>query len=272
MSYAGYEESIYGGSPLELYVFEYGTQKYLYTSNETEITYNTEVYAPLSIARSKITMSTERGKNDITVTVPRASVVANLFVAAPPTEVLTLTLFRMHRPDANAVVAWKGRVVNCKWMADQTADLLCESFYTSLARMGLRRGFGKMCDHALFDPQCELLKSDWEFASVADAVTNLTITVAGADGQADGYYHGGIAEWLNADSGVTERRMITAHAGEVVTVTHHIVDLLPAQAVSLYPGCPHNMSVCKSRFNNLENYGGFPFVPDVNPFGGSTLF
>lgn len=272
MSYAGYEESVDAGSPVELYVFEYGTQKYLYTSNETEITYSTEVYSPLAISRTKITMSTERGKNDITVTVPRAAVVANLFVAAPPTEVLMLTLFRMHRVDGNPVVAWKGRVVNCKWMPDQTADLLCESFFTSLARMGLRRGFGKQCDHALFDAQCTLLKSNFEFASIADAVGNLQITVAGADAQADGYYEGGIAEWLNADSGVIERRMITTHVGEVVTVTHHIVDLLPTQAVSLYPGCPHNMAVCKSRFNNLANYGGFPFIPDVNPFGGTTLF
>lgn len=272
MSYAGYEESVDQGSPFELYAFEYGTQKYLYTSNEIEVIHNTEVYAPLSIARSKITMSTERGKNDITVTVPRTAPVALLFVAAPPTEVLTLTVFRIHRPDGNSVIAWKGRVVNCKWMPDQTADLLCESFFTSLARMGLRRGFGKQCDHALFDPQCALIKSNYEFLSTADAVTNLTITVAGADAQADGYFEGGIAEWLNAETNVIERRMITSHVGEVVTVTHHILDLVPTQAVSLYPGCPHNMAVCKSRFNNLDNYGGFPFVPDVNPFGGTTLF
>lgn len=273
MSFSGYEESVDAGSPIELYAFEYGTHKLLYTSNEIEVIFNTEIYVPLSISRTKISVSTERGKGDITVTVPRSAPVALLFRAAPPTEALMLTLFRMHRDDiGNESVAWKGRVVNCRWLDDQTADLNCESFFTSMARNGLRRGFGKACDHALFDDQCRLIKTDYEYSSTADAFTNLTITVAGADGQADGYYEGGIAQWINADTGITERRMITKHVGEVVTVTHHIIDLSLAQTVKLYPGCPHNMSVCKSRFDNLPNYGGFPFMPEVNPFGGSTLF
>ena len=273
MSFESLEESINSGSPTELYVFEYGAKKYLYTTNEVAITYLSEVYEPLSMHRTKISQNTERGKNDITVVVPRLCEVASLFVVAPPTEKMSLSILRIHRGDlTDAVVIWKGRVINSKYTSEQTAELLCESFYTSLGRMGLRRGFGRQCDHALYDAQCRLVKSNYAFTSAPTLVTNLQITVTGADGYADGYFEGGTIEWLNSDSNVQERRMVASHVGELITVTHHILQLVSGQEVLLYPGCPHDMATCKSRFGNLDNYGGFPFMPEMNPFGGSALF
>jgi len=31
-------------------------------------------------------------------------------------------------------------------------------------------------------------------------------------------------------------------------------------------GCDHSVSTCAARFDNLANYGGFPFIPTKNPF------
>lgn len=31
-------------------------------------------------------------------------------------------------------------------------------------------------------------------------------------------------------------------------------------------GCPHNTGACNDRFNNIANYGGSPYTPNINPF------
>lgn len=271
MSFDDLESSINSGSPTELYAFSYGVTKFLYTTNEVAVNYNSEVYEPLSIRRSNISLTTERGKNDITVTVPRDCDVASVFSVAPPTDSMSLAVFRTHRDlIAGAVPIWIGRVVNAKWNEDQTAELLCESFYTSMARVGLRRGYGRQCAHALFDEQCKVLREDHYFMSTSSGVSRLQMTVAGADAFADGHFDGGMVQWQSTASNVIEKRMISKHVGTTITVTHHIINI--GTDVTLLPGCAHNTADCKAKFDNLNNYGGFPYLTETNPFGGATIF
>ena len=46
--------------------------------------------------------------------------------------------------------------------------------------------------------------------------------------------------------------------------------LTPGETVSLYPGCDHTLQTCHGRFNNAENFGGFPWIPRRNPFNESA--
>jgi hypothetical protein len=41
--------------------------------------------------------------------------------------------------------------------------------------------------------------------------------------------------------------------------------------VTLYPGCDRLAATCSSKFNNIENYGGFDFAPSKGPFEGNSL-
>ncbi|MCP3868314.1 MAG: hypothetical protein GY703_09520, partial [Gammaproteobacteria bacterium] len=41
-------------------------------------------------------------------------------------------------------------------------------------------------------------------------------------------------------------------------------------AITLYPGCAHNPTAC-AAFGNLDNYGGFWWIPGKNPMGGSSI-
>jgi hypothetical protein len=44
-----------------------------------------------------------------------------------------------------------------------------------------------------------------------------------------------------------------------------------SQTVNLYPGCNKSMDHCINRFDNILNYGGFPWIPGKNPFGGTSI-
>ncbi len=42
--------------------------------------------------------------------------------------------------------------------------------------------------------------------------------------------------------------------------------------VSVYPGCDHTLATCSAKFGNVARYGGFPYFPQKNPFGGDPIF
>jgi len=68
------------------------------------------------------------------------------------------------------------------------------------------------------------------------------------------------------------RRMILSHVGDTVTLTAAILGLAPGSTVTAFAGCDHTISTCDSKFNNRENFGGFPYFPSINPFAGGPIF
>ena len=84
--------------------------------------------------------------------------------------------------------------------------------------------------------------------------------------QPDGYYTGGM---IVAPDG--SARFITAHSGDTVTMARPLASLAGGQTVAIYPGCDHLKETCKNKFNNLDNFGGFPWIPAKNPYSGSSI-
>jgi hypothetical protein len=41
--------------------------------------------------------------------------------------------------------------------------------------------------------------------------------------------------------------------------------------LTLYPGCDHLKATCLAKFDNLPNYGGFPYIPARNPLDGRSI-
>jgi hypothetical protein len=42
--------------------------------------------------------------------------------------------------------------------------------------------------------------------------------------------------------------------------------------ISAFPGCRRTIDDCVNKFNNLDNFGGFPHSPGRNPFDGQPVF
>ncbi|GIX24913.1 MAG: hypothetical protein KatS3mg122_2144 [Caldimonas sp.] len=69
--------------------------------------------------------------------------------------------------------------------------------------------------------------------------------------------------WLQTPAGA--RHMIVSESTAGVELLYP-VGLAPQTPVELVAGCDHSMPTCAARFDNLANYGGFPFIPTKNPF------
>jgi len=65
--------------------------------------------------------------------------------------------------------------------------------------------------------------------------------------------------------------MITAHASGAILMVDSIEGVTEGSTVTLWPGCARTMNACLNKFNNLDNYGGLPFLPSKNPFSGDAL-
>ncbi|MBQ3675664.1 MAG: phage BR0599 family protein, partial [Campylobacter sp.] len=55
------------------------------------------------------------------------------------------------------------------------------------------------------------------------------------------------------------------HKGDKITLMFPLKSLSTADLVYVYAGCDKTIKMCRDKFNNSINYGGFPFVPSKNP-------
>lgn len=265
MSYLGFELSIFGGAPVELYLFQLGLKYWSFTTGQTVQNYLGRDYQPIGFGRSQIENGQEFGKARLTLETIQDFEPAQEFIAGTPDGVMNLTLFRKHRGDADIAVYWKGRVVAVTF-ANAKAKLTCEPVFTSLRRAGLRATYQTPCRHLLYGPGCLAAMESFRASATLTGVNGISLQSQAFLSLGDG--------WLSAGKlvrGLTQR-MIMTHAGETITLTEPIIGLAAGETVDVYPGCDHSLAACQGKFNNLANYGGFPWIPVKNPFTGDAIY
>lgn len=266
MTYASVESSLDAGTPVELYQFRQGvTKAWNFASCADDLVVTPTTYIATQIVRNRIQQTQDINRDGIRLTFPRGDAFAQQFVSAAPDEVTTVTILRGHIGDGEFITYWKGRVVGAT-ASDNSIDVECESVFTSLTRSGLRAKFELTCRHLLYSPQCGVNASAFKITRNVVSITGLNVSIGGTWTAPDGYYSGG--EIVDADG---TRRFITAQVSNVVTMNRPLPGLAGGATVDLYPGCDHLKETCRDKFSNMANYGGFPFIPGVNPFGGQSI-
>ena len=267
MSYADIENSATKGSPIELYRFALGKKRrWTYTSGQTAVTHQYETYIPAPIKRSSIEQGNEINRSSIEITLPRDNPLATMFIASPPEGVVSVTLYRYHASDAGTevIVLWKGRVGGAR-LSGSVLILKCEPIATSLKRPGLRARYHLICRHALYSARCGVPSATYRIDGEVLAVNGVNVQVAAAASKPDGYFVAGMLATADAV------RMIVGHSGVDLTLVAPMPGLTAGMSVQLYAGCDHAVATCRDRFNNLDNYGGFPYIPIKNPFTGDAI-
>jgi len=81
-------------------------------------------------------------------------------------------------------------------------------------------------------------------------------------GQVDGYFTGGL---VNASGSFG---YIESQTGDDLVLKLVPQDLTVSSSVQIAPGCALNVQVCQNKFNNVDNFGGYPYSPNENIFKG----
>lgn len=275
MSFGEIERSRAKGRPVNLFLIRYGAAPnsyYAYTDSTSKIVDGGVTYLPVPIDRGAIVVKGNMDKAAMEVKMSLSLPVAELFRVYPPASVVSLTIKQGHLgdPDSQYLVAWVGRVIAAKREAPELV-LTCEPVRTTLKRLALRRNYQYSCPHVLYGEWCRADKSAATVACEVVAIDGIKIVLEGGwnPSPADKYV-GGMVEWTN-NSGDTEIRSIVRVNVNTLSLSGSLRDIVVGSTVQVSRGCSRDMDGCNSH-NNIQNFGGCPFIPTKNPIGRSNQF
>jgi uncharacterized phage protein (TIGR02218 family) len=263
MPYDAQERSSESGQPIELYTFNLGGTLYTYTNQEQNETYDAVEYIAETISRTRIESTFDNKKTKLTVTVPVNNAFAQLFVNVIPGQTATLELRQVHRTDGadQLSLLFKGRVGTIGFSNDgKEAKITCRPILSAQERPIPRHTYQGVCNHMLYDERCGILEGDYQETGTVSSASGRDITVSGISNLTGDYWEAGFARF-----GV-EYRLIVKQSSATFRLNLPFANDPTGSSVVFLPGCKHTRSVCNSKYSNIDNYGGFPFVPTKNPF------
>ncbi len=158
-----------------------------------------------------------------------------------------------------SVTLFKGRLGVVDEIGRTSAKLTVNSDLVLLDIDMPRNVYQPTCLHTLYDSGCTLVKN--AFGSNGTVGSGSTASVINWSGASLNFQQGSITFTSGVNAGAT------ATVGSVVAGTSMNL-LYPLESVpssgdgfTVYYGCDHTPGTCKTKFNNLGNFRGFPYVP-----------
>jgi uncharacterized phage protein (TIGR02218 family) len=276
MSYDNFELSQFEGSPIELYTFysDSFTTPYTYTSYDEDIEYNGNTYLAIPIKRSQPELSQEYEAQSLSIDVHRDNPLAKLWAVGIPPRIVWVKIERYHSDDSasETVVFWQGRVRGVAWR-NNIATIDCYPLNTAFDKNGLKMWYGAPCQYMLYDTNtCKVPAVNFKLSATITQINGYTLTspqfatLPGGGAAPAGWWIGGFVS--TSDGSL---RYVIDHSGGGGTIVTLAVafdspSIAVGDTVDIFAGCDRKYTTCKNKFNNLTNYGGWPFVPAKNPF------
>lgn len=276
MTYDLRELSQDDGSPQHLYEFTLNDKAWRYTSG-TPATSAAQGYVDmigfqwleLAISHAAIRQTGDSSSETMLITMPSDRPIPLMFNTTPPSSPIKLVIREYHRGDSEAAIKAVVEITSCNQPAPGKAELSGIMLAATLARNGLRLHYSRNCPHVLYDTQCRA-----ERIPVTATVTEAGNGLIRADefaARPPGFFDGGYLEWDDPVRGL-ERRAIEQHTGNTVLMFGTSDGINGGMEVQAFPGCNKTFAACSIKFNNSENYGGFPALPSKSPFDGDPVY
>jgi len=264
------EVSVETSRPVELYTFTMGASTWKFTSAEGDVTFNSITYSPIAIKRGSTTQSKEQKSTVLTISLPTLEEVVAQFISIQPSDTLNVTIQRI-QPDAvpatTSIMMFQGYVSSVSFK-DELAEMRCIPFNELFSRQVPRFQYQGLCNHVLYDSRCKASEGSFKHSGTA-----LTVSGGGTVIEVQALPTSGtpfVGGYLQIPGG-SEERLIIAQTSIAVTILYPFKANVAGGTVDAFQGCDHTAVTCAQKFSNILNYGGFPFVPTINPFSKSQL-
>lgn len=295
MSYLSVLSSVFGKRPLWLYYVRRDDVEWRWTNRGSDFVeprvdffdqvdvfaaddWFNEIWKSTALGHSRYWVTTAAKRAAVSIMLPFSNSMAQAFLGSGVGSVNKLIIFHEFEndPAGERVVKFRGRVIARKKTL-RIVTLTAEDGGTELLRKGLTQVIQRPCRHALYHSLdglgCNLDIEDF-YASVAlSAISGDTLTFDNPEGRPDGYYSGGVLSiagslfMVKRHTGTSLQLM-----GAVSAVRSALVASAPDPlSAKVAPGCDLSRATCSGKFNNLNNFGGFPWADDT-PYDGKTLF
>lgn len=275
MSYGPLEISRDSSSPVELYDIALGAEAWHFTSAEDPVTIDGTDYMPIAINRESVPLASEERTEELAVTLPSDHEFVQKYVNVVPGDIATITIRRFQRydDDTEVISLFKGVVSAVAFTNNgSVAQIGIAPFTDNLSKPMPRYVYSGLCNNILGDQWCtidletgeDVDSRPFKFVGNCSDVDYTTITVDGVGAAyPDNFFQAGVLKTAAGD-----QRLIVKQVGDTLYLYIPLFEgvALEGNDVTLYAGCDHSLTVCQNKFDNVINYGGFPFVPRNNPF------
>lgn len=130
------------------------------------------------------------------------------------------------------------------------------------------RVFRRECDAHIGDARCGVALNSATYTGSATIIAVESATqfvVSNLNAYSDGWFSGGKLSWTSGDNAgaISEIKVHSAASGDVVITLW----MQPSAAIhvgdqcTLSAGCDKTFSTCRAKFNNVNNFRGFPHMP-----------
>ena len=157
-----------------------------------------------------------------------------------------------------SVVLFKGRVATIDHVGRTMAHMTVNSDLVLLDINMPRNLYQPNCVHVLYDSGCGLVKNTYGASGTVGAGSSIwQINWSGAT---TSFTQGTILFSSGINAGVSAT--IKWADGSALGLAYPLESAASAgDAFTAYQGCDHTKTTCQTKFNNLANFRGFPFVP-----------
>ncbi|NJO82930.1 MAG: DUF2163 domain-containing protein [Blastochloris sp.] len=126
--------------------------------------------------------------------------------------------------------------------------------------------YGRECRHVLGDASCGVDLSAIDDTGEVTAIVSSRLSFETDLSDVNGYFDFGVITWTsgNNDGLTSEVRFYLMADGLIVTSIKTPFDIQVGDTFTITPGCSKSIDQCISKYDNVINYGGFPFVPGTD--------
>lgn len=126
-----------------------------------------------------------------------------------------------------------------------------------------RRTFQATCTHTLYDVGCTLHAADFTNAYVVSAANKIAIAWVGSAAVDPSFYQFGTMR-ITSGAGAGQALTVQNFSAAGVSFGYPLLTVpLPGDSFTVSQGCSKTIARCQ-QFNNIINFGGFPYIPPVS--------
>lgn len=266
MTYENRESSIADGMPFECYLFETPLGTFRYTSLTERVQLDGEWYEVCEgITRTEADINpVVDSLQTMDFIIPRDDPLATGFNERNLPEYCTTRVYRAHYGDDLSTefkVEWRGEATGYSYEPGAfiiaTQSILQSKVQGSQCTVYTQFS----CNHRVYDERCGIVQADHTFQATVTELSGIEITI---DDQLYTNPELTLGKMINNRTG-EERTIFQALSGLII-VTYPFVDIVIGDTVSMVKGCNNLMSTCITRFDNVERFLGFRYIPTDNIF------
>ena len=253
----------------ELYTFTAGLTVYRFTSYYTDIILDGNTYTHAAISRGSFS-------RDITGSIPQLAIQAPViapfssYLASTPVEPTTFQLHKYFLYGASwaHVLMFTGSIKNVL-VQDNVARVICMSKQYEQTNKIPRVLLQSYCNNELFDAVCGIDPDLWRITAT---ITAITVSATGhqilAADEFDnvapndkGDLTGGYVNFVN------DKRLILDHqtVAKTIELQSPFTGIVVTGIVTVLASCSKSPAECQSKFVNLDQFVGFPYIPAKTP-------